>query len=197
MFDGWDADIIIPSKKIAIFWNGIFHYKKIFEKQDMEKIKKKDEFKYNLIKTKFNYDVYIIKDIKNKNKGFVENEFIKFVNIYYPELNNKANNIINNCSYKFPKKEKGIKNNPEEIVYEEKKITKKELKRIEKIRKRALIINQINQIRNSNIDFFNEGWIIKVCKLLKIKNGRDWIRRHMPKLWNIAYHRKQETIKFP
>lgn len=30
MFNGWDADVIIPSKKVAILWNGNFHYKDIF-----------------------------------------------------------------------------------------------------------------------------------------------------------------------
>ena len=29
MFNGWDADVILPDLKIAIMWNGIWHYKQV------------------------------------------------------------------------------------------------------------------------------------------------------------------------
>lgn len=38
MFNGWDADIIIEDLKIAILWNGKWHYEKITEKHSVSQV---------------------------------------------------------------------------------------------------------------------------------------------------------------
>ena len=39
IFNGWDADVIIPSKKIAILWNGVWHRKKITHAHSLSQVK--------------------------------------------------------------------------------------------------------------------------------------------------------------
>jgi len=41
----WDADIIITHLKIAILYNGIFHYKKVYKDQKLERMIAKDNIK--------------------------------------------------------------------------------------------------------------------------------------------------------
>ena len=50
-FDGWDADIIIHSEKIAILWNGIWHYKQISKTQSLQQVQARDKIKLDIIKT--------------------------------------------------------------------------------------------------------------------------------------------------
>jgi len=88
IFNGWDADIILPDYKIAILWNGPWHYKKLFEQHSLSQVKNRDKIKLNEIK-KAGYISYIIKDENIGNKDFVFNEFIKFLNFFdskFPHL---------------------------------------------------------------------------------------------------------------
>lgn len=188
MFDGWDADIIIPEYKLAILWNGIWHYEKIFEKQDLEKTKRRDIFKENLITTKFGYTVYVIKDLGSENQGFVSNEFIKFIKLYFSDLINNAYDIIKNYSFKLPKTIKTTDNI--DIITKEVKVTKKEQRRLNKIKRRVLTIYRIHLLRTSDIDFTSEGWITKASELLGISNINAWAKRHIPEFWKTCYHRK-------
>ena len=73
-FDGWDADIIIHSEKIAILWNGAWHYKQISKTQSLKQVLARDKIKLDII-NKYGYTPYIIKDMGKYNKGFVEQEF--------------------------------------------------------------------------------------------------------------------------
>ena len=73
-FDGWDADVIIHSEKIAILWNGIWHYKQIAKTQSLKQIQARDKVKTAIIK-KYGYIPYVIKDMGRYNKAFVEQEF--------------------------------------------------------------------------------------------------------------------------
>jgi len=82
IFDGWDADIILPNLKIAILWNGIWHYQKIREAHNLAQVQTRDKFKLKLI-NKYNYKAYIIKDMGKHNKKFVESEFQKFKDYVY------------------------------------------------------------------------------------------------------------------
>jgi len=77
MFEGWDADIILPDLKIAISWNGAWHYKKIRENHNLDQVQNRDKIKNAIIK-KHNYTHYIIKDMGSKSKKFVEEQFEKF-----------------------------------------------------------------------------------------------------------------------
>ena len=82
MFDGWDADVIIPILRIAIHWNGKWHYQKIKEKHNLENTQNRDAIKLKVI-AKYGYTSYTIKDMGKADKNFVEREFEKFLNYIY------------------------------------------------------------------------------------------------------------------
>lgn len=77
MFNGWDADIIIEDLKIAILWNGKWHYEKLTKKHSIEQVKNRDSLKIKEI-IKCGYTPYVIQDMGKKNKKFVEEQFNKF-----------------------------------------------------------------------------------------------------------------------
>jgi hypothetical protein len=81
IFNGWDADVIIPSIKIAILWNGPWHYKQISKSQSLEQVQNRDKIKLKEIET-FGYKSHIIKDLGKYNKSFVENQFELFKDKY-------------------------------------------------------------------------------------------------------------------
>jgi len=78
MFNGWDTDVIIEDLKIAILWNGKWHYEKCNKKHSMKQVQNRDKIKIKEIK-KCGYFLYIIKDLKGKNDEFVVEEFSKFL----------------------------------------------------------------------------------------------------------------------
>ncbi len=63
MFNGFDADIILPEYKIAIHWNGAWHWKPIAGVNLLNKIKYRDELRYKAIE-ECGYINYIIIDHK-------------------------------------------------------------------------------------------------------------------------------------
>jgi len=73
-FDGWDADVIIHSEKVAILWNGQWHYKQISKTQSLKQVQSRDIIKTAIIE-KYGYTPYVIKDMGKFNKKFVEQEF--------------------------------------------------------------------------------------------------------------------------
>jgi len=83
-FDGWDADVILHDYKIAILWNGIWHYQKVNKKHSVEQVQSRDKIKLKKI-NQFNYIPYVIKDMGKHNKEFVEekfNEFLLYLNTF-------------------------------------------------------------------------------------------------------------------
>ena len=72
IFDEWDCDVI------AISWNGIYHYKKVTEKHNLEQVQSRDAIKDKIV-INHGYKHYIIKDMGSKSKKFVESEFEKFM----------------------------------------------------------------------------------------------------------------------
>lgn len=78
LFNGWDADVIIPDLKIAILWNGPWHYKKITRKHSVAQVQNRDKIKINEI-VKYGYRPYVIKDVGSENKEFVEEQFKVFI----------------------------------------------------------------------------------------------------------------------
>jgi hypothetical protein len=78
IFNGWDADIIIDDIKVAVLWNGIWHYEKITENHSLQQIQNRDKIKIEEI-IKCGYEPYIIKDMGKYNPQFVEEEFNKFI----------------------------------------------------------------------------------------------------------------------
>lgn len=78
IFNGWDADVIIEDLKIAVLWNGIWHYKKVNAKHSLLQVQTRDKFKIKQI-IKCGYTPYIIKDVGKHNINFVKEEFDKFI----------------------------------------------------------------------------------------------------------------------
>jgi hypothetical protein len=79
IFNGWDADVILVDYKIAILWNGNWHYKKLTKKHSLLQTQNRDKIKIGEI-LKEGYFPYIIKDNGRFNKTFVESEFYKLTN---------------------------------------------------------------------------------------------------------------------
>lgn len=80
IFNGWDADVILPDQKIAILWNGKWHYQKITAKHSVKQVQNRDQIKQKEIE-KAGYKIYVIKDLGKYNKDFVKEEFKKFLAI--------------------------------------------------------------------------------------------------------------------
>lgn len=76
--NGWDADIIIHSKKTAILYNGIWHYKKITKTHSLEQMQARDAIKTVVIENN-GYVPYVVKDLGKFNKKFVEEAFQLFL----------------------------------------------------------------------------------------------------------------------
>jgi hypothetical protein len=98
----WDADIIITHLRIAVLYNGIFHYKKVYKDQKLERMIAKDRLKEKII-IQNGYTYYIVKDLKSYNKKFVIDQFNLFIhklsyNIVLREMN--VNNHKKNYNYK-------------------------------------------------------------------------------------------------
>ena len=78
MFNGWDADVILEDYKIAILWNGPWHYKQISKIISLECIHNRDKIKIKNIQN-CGYYPYIIKDMGKYNKKKIIKEFDKLV----------------------------------------------------------------------------------------------------------------------
>jgi hypothetical protein len=81
MFNGWDADVIIEELKLAISWNGKWHYEKIAEKHSVEQVQNRDKIREKEI-IKSGYKHYVVKDMCKFNEEFVKKEFDKLLTIY-------------------------------------------------------------------------------------------------------------------
>ena len=81
MFNGWDADVIIPELKIAILWNGNWHHKKITKKHSVLQVQNRDKIKIKEIE-KFGYTPYVIDDFGSYDEEFVKEKFKIFMDDY-------------------------------------------------------------------------------------------------------------------
>ena len=144
IFDGWDCDIVIQDLKIAVSWNGIWHYKQVRNGHNLEQVQHRDKIKDKIIREKYDYNHYIIKDMGKKNKSFVINEFKFFLeyinekhecNIVLEDYEVKMEEFYQNC--------KIIRKNKEEIKNKcincDKEITKaaKRCRNCDKIKQRT------------------------------------------------------------
>ena len=77
IFNGWDADVIIEDYKIAVLWNGVWHYKKISKNHSLLQTENRDKLKIKEI-VNCGYEPYVIKDLGKFNKTFVIKEFENF-----------------------------------------------------------------------------------------------------------------------
>jgi len=78
MFNGWDADVILPDLKVAILWNGKWHYEEIMEGTSLKQIQNRDRIKLKEIR-KAGYEPYVIKDMGKHNPQFVKEQFETFL----------------------------------------------------------------------------------------------------------------------
>ena len=74
----WDADVILTRERVAILWNGIWHYKKVMRTQSLKQIRARDRIKMSVIR-KNGYTPYVIKDMGSHSKKKVRREYKKFV----------------------------------------------------------------------------------------------------------------------
>lgn len=88
IFNGWDADILIYDLKIAVLWNGVWHYKKITKQHSVEQVQNRDRIKIKEIE-QAGWVPYIIEDKGSYNPDFVKNEFNKFIEVL--QLDNAIN----------------------------------------------------------------------------------------------------------
>ena len=86
IFNGWDADIIIEDYKIAVLWNGKWHYEKIMEGHSLEQVQNRDKIKIEEIKNA-GYVPYIIKDMGSYDINKVNEEFTKFIEYTHKLIN--------------------------------------------------------------------------------------------------------------
>jgi hypothetical protein len=60
--DGWDADIVVPSTKTAILWNGPWHYKEMnIGSHSLKQVQTRDSIKVKLF-TQLGWNVVIYED---------------------------------------------------------------------------------------------------------------------------------------
>ena len=78
MFNGWDADIIIPKYKLAILWNGPWHYRKVTKSHNLKQVQIRDKIKQDQIKL-CGFTPYVIKDNSKFNLNKVNSEFNKLI----------------------------------------------------------------------------------------------------------------------
>jgi hypothetical protein len=84
LFNGWDADVIIHDFKIAVLWNGKWHYEQITKKHSVKQVQNRDKIKITEI-IKAGYIPYIIKDMGREDKEFVSEKFEELCR-YIPSL---------------------------------------------------------------------------------------------------------------
>jgi len=74
IFNGWDADVIIDDLKIAVLWNGNWHYQQIQKNISLKQIQSRDKIKIHQIEN-CGYIPYVIEDRGKYNPKFVEEQF--------------------------------------------------------------------------------------------------------------------------
>jgi len=80
IFNGWDADIIIPSLKLAILWNGPWHYTKVMKGHSYKQTLNRDLIKLSEIQ-KNGFGYILVKDYKNKmTPDYAFNVIQEFIN---------------------------------------------------------------------------------------------------------------------
>jgi hypothetical protein len=77
MFDGWDADVILQDQKVAVLWNGPWHYRKLTKKHSIEQVQNRDRIKLKKI-AEAGYTSYVIEDQSGESTSKVQVEFQKF-----------------------------------------------------------------------------------------------------------------------
>ena len=96
IFNGWDADVIIPDLKVAVLWNGIWHYEKLFKAHSLIQVQNRDRIKIGEIK-KAGYVPYVVRDPSCEDSKFVVDQFISF--LYFLNKSNLYNSFEIGADY--------------------------------------------------------------------------------------------------
>lgn len=76
--NGWDADIAFVDEKVAVFWNGIWHYKQLpVHNHHLRQVQNRDKIKKELYESS-GWKVYVIQDMGKRNPTFVSRQFDVF-----------------------------------------------------------------------------------------------------------------------
>ena len=86
-FNGWDCDVILNDQRVAVMWNGKWHYEKITRKHSVNQVQNRDKIRLTEI-VKCGYTPYIVRDDGRENREFVEVEFNKFKQFLETRLTN-------------------------------------------------------------------------------------------------------------
>lgn len=82
--NGLEIDIFIPSLKIGIEWNGIFHYKDVHNNGKLQIIQEKDNLKKQICLEK-GIELLVIQDLTS-NKKFIFNEVEKIISLIQTKI---------------------------------------------------------------------------------------------------------------
>jgi hypothetical protein len=77
IFGRWDSDVQLLDYKIAVHWNGVWHYKPCGGRHSLKQVQNRDKFKYDAV-IKCGWENYIIRDDGSFDETFVKSEFAKF-----------------------------------------------------------------------------------------------------------------------
>lgn len=77
IFNGWDADVILPAYKVAVLWDGVWHRIKVTRTHALKQVQNRDRMKHAAI-TACGYATYVICDNGMHNPKFVQEQFEKF-----------------------------------------------------------------------------------------------------------------------
>ncbi len=86
----WDADIVITKCKLAICYNGIWHYEQIGKKHNLKQVQSRDLIKKSIIYDN-GYIQYIVKDMGKFDELFVYQQFHQFIFQFLIHLELKMN----------------------------------------------------------------------------------------------------------
>lgn len=86
LFNGWGADVIIEDFKIAVLWNGPWHYRKITKNHSVKQVQNRDRIKIKEIENA-GYVPYIIQDLGSYDINKVNEEFTKFIEYTHKLIN--------------------------------------------------------------------------------------------------------------
>lgn len=89
MFNGWDADVILLDYKIAILWNGRWHYEQLSKKHSVKAVQNRDRIKLKEIAAA-GYEPYVICDMGKFNEAKVIDEFNKLVKFINTKMNKNS-----------------------------------------------------------------------------------------------------------
>lgn len=82
--DGYELDIVIPSIKLAIEWNGIVHYRPIYGQAKLDNIQKRDAEKQELALAK-GIELIVVPDLVS-SETYLREAFINIKKIVQSKM---------------------------------------------------------------------------------------------------------------